>query len=118
MTRILGGVTLITPQSWSESYTVIDSVGTSEAGTDLVEVVRKNKYSVSASFNCTSVWYHKFMTLAQNNQLTLVTYDPVTNQNQERTVRMRDFSAEWQQYSDNVRGTIGLWVVSFTLTEF
>lgn len=118
MTRILGGVTLITPQSWSESYSVIDSTSTSEAGTDLVEVVRKNKLTINASFNCSSMWYHKFLELAQNNQLTYRAYDHLNNVILDRTVRMRDFSAEWQQYSDSVDGTNGLWAISFTLTEF
>lgn len=118
MTRILEGVTLITPQAWSESYSVVESTNTSEAGTDLVEVVRKNKLTITASFNCTSLWYHKFMELSQINQLTYRAYDHLSNLIQDRIMRMRDFTAEWQQYSDSVGGTQGLWVIGFTLTEF
>ena len=118
MTRTLGGVTLITPQSWSESYSVVESTNTSEAGTDLVDVTRQGKLSVSASFNVSSRWYHILYELSQRTSMTLNTYDPLTDTNKDRTVRMRDFSAEFQQYSEKNTETQGYWVVSFSLIEF
>ena len=118
MTRTLGGVTLITPQSWSENYDVVESTNISEAGTDLVEVTRQDKLTISAQFNCSSTWYHKLYELSQYTSLTLNIYDPKTNANKDRAVRMRDFSAEWQPYSDNIAGTQGYWVVGFSLIEF
>ena len=116
--RILGGTTLPKPTQWDQSYSWIESVNSSEAGTDLVNITRSNKLSVSASFNCTSRMYSLLYNLSQNAWLYLQTYDPLTNTTGNRKVRMRDFSASFQQYSDNVSGTTGLWAVSFSLTEF
>ncbi len=118
VTRTLGGVTLPKPNQWDESYSVIENVNTSEAGTDLVNIVRQNKLSVTTQFNCSSSLYHKLYELSQSPYLFLQTYDPLTDSTGLRKVRMRDFSASFQQYSDNVPGTTGLWVVSFSLTEF
>lgn len=118
VTRTLGGVTLPKPIQWDESYSVIENTNTSEAGTDLVNLVRQNKLSVSCSFNCSTRLYHSLYSLSQQTSLTLQTYDPLLDTTGNRTVRMRDFSASFQQYSDNVPNTTGLWVVSFNLTEF
>ena len=45
-------VKLFTPESWEESYAVIENTNQTEAGTDQVIVTRYDKLSVSASFNC------------------------------------------------------------------
>lgn len=116
VTRTLGGVTLIKPQQWDETYTWLENVNTSEAGTDLVNIIRSDKLSVSAQFNCTRVWYHQFYMLSQEPFLWLDTYDPLTDAHKLRKVRMRDFSASFQQYSDNIGE--GLWVIGFSLIEF
>lgn len=117
VTRTLGGVTLPKPQQWDESYSVVENVNTSEAGTDLVNIIRSDKLSVSAQFNVTRVWYHKLYELSQEPYLFLNTYDPLTDAHKLRKVRVRDFTASFQQYSDNNYGE-GLWVVGFNLTEF
>ncbi len=118
VTRILGGEVLPKPIQWDESYTVIENVNTSEAGTDLVNIFRQNKLSVSAQLQCTSRLYHKLYTMSQQPHLYLQTYDPLTDATGNRKMRMRDFTASFQQYSDNVPNTTGLWVVGFSLTEF
>lgn len=115
ITRTLGGIPLIRPNQWDESYSVVETVNTSEAGTDLVDVVRSNKLTVSTSFNCSSRWYKIFAELSERASLILNSYDPLTGANKNRTVRMRDFQGSFQRYSDNLDG---MWVVSFTLIEF
>ncbi|MBR5299111.1 MAG: hypothetical protein IKU36_02545 [Bacteroidales bacterium] len=118
MNITLGGVQLITPITWNESYSIVEATSTSEAGTDLVSVTRQNKLTVSASFQVTSRWYHKLYELSQMASLTLTKYDPLANTSTNRTVRMRDFSAELQQHSESVPDTTGVWSVSFSLIEF
>lgn len=118
VTRTLGGEVLPKPTQWDESWTVIENVNTSEAGTDLVNIVRQDKLSVSAQFQCTSRLYHKLYTMSQQPYQYLQTYDPLTDATGNRKMRMRDFTASFQQYSDNVPNTTGLWVVGFSLTEF
>lgn len=116
VTRTLGGVTLMKPTQWDESYAIIENVNTSEAGTDLVNIVRSDKLTVSAQFNVSRVWYHQFYMMSQEPYLWLDTYDPLTDAHKLRKVRMRDFSASFQQYSDNIGE--GLWVIGFSLIEF
>lgn len=118
VTRILGGVTLPKPEQWDESYSWVENVNTSEAGTDLVNIVRSNKLSVSVQFNCTSRLYSKLYNLSQQPYLFLQSYDPLTNTTGIRKVRIRDFSASFQKNSDNIGFTTGMWVVGFSLTEF
>lgn len=118
VTRTLGGEVLPKPIQWDESYSWVENVNTSEAGTDLVNLIRSNKYSVTVQFNCTSRLYHKLYELSQRPFLFLQTYDPLTDETGLRKVRMRDFTASFQLYSDNVPNTTGLWVVGFSLTEF
>ena len=118
VTRVLGGVTLPRPNQWDETYSWIENVNTSEAGTDLVNIVRSNKLSVSASFNCTSRLYSQFYTLSQNAWMYLQEFDPLTGTTGNRKMRMRDFNASFQEHSDNVPNTTGLYVVTFSLTEF
>lgn len=118
VTRTLGGEVLPKPNQWDESYSWLENVNTSEAGTDLVNIVRSNKLSVTAQFNCTSHLYHKLYAMSQESYLFLQTYDPLTNATGLRKVRIRDFTASFQQYSDSVPNTTGLWVVNFSLTEF
>lgn len=118
VTRTLGGVTLPKPIQWDESYEWLENTNRSEAGTDLVNVIRQDKLFVNAQFNCTSRLYHQLYALSQRPYQFLQTYDPLTDATGLRKVRMRDFTASFQQYSDNVPNTIGLWVVGFSLTEF
>lgn len=118
MTITLGGVQLITPITWNESYSVVEATSASEAGTDLVSVTRSNKLTVTASFQVTSRWLHKLYELSQMASLVLTKYDPLSNTTSNRTVRMRDFSADLQQHSERVPDTTGVWSVSFTLIEF
>lgn len=115
--RTLNGIELITPTQWDENYEWLENVNTSEAGTDLVDIVRSNKLSVSASFQCSSRWYHILYEMSQEAVLALRSYDPLTNAPKLRDVRMRDFSASFQQFSDKLEGE-GLWVVNFSLKEF
>lgn len=118
MTITLDGETLFEPVTWNESYSVVESTSTSEAGTDLVNVTRSDKLQVSASFQCSSLWYHKFHTMSVKPQLVLTKYDSLTNTTSNRTVRMRDFSGELQRYSKDIPGSNGYYNVGFTLIEF
>lgn len=115
---ILDGVNLITPTSWNESYSTIESESTSEAGTSMVEVVRMDILTATASFQVSSRWLHILYELSLKSEMTLTKYDPRTNGTRTRTVRIRDFSAEFVKNSEKLRTTNGLWNVSFTIKEF
>ena len=42
------------PNSWNTVREVIENVGTTEAGTDIVDIKRVGKMTISVSYNCSS----------------------------------------------------------------
>lgn len=114
----IDGVILPMPTSWKTDNNTVDVVNTTEAGTDIVVLTRKDKQNISLSFNVDTEWYKKFLTIRDSEPLSVSTYDPITNAYQIKQMRMRDFSATMVENSDTTPGTVGLWVVSFTLIEY
>ena len=129
-----GDTQILWPLTWDESFTTIEDVQQSEAGTDDVAVTRDDKLSVSASFKVSAYWLGIFKTYKAANSFVLSRYDGTTQGYDTRTVRMRGFTQKRIRWSENVLydgvpvtpnsnedPTIaagGLWEVSFTLEEF
>ena len=112
------GETIFTPTSWEEESVVVETVNETEAGTDQIIVIRYDKLTVSASFQCSSRWAGKFKTYSKQSDITVSLYDIETHAYKDRTMRMRSFKATPIEHSERKRGTDGLWTVSFTLEEF
>lgn len=107
------------PIEWSENSEVVENAMTTEAGTDVVDVLRVDKLTVTASFDVSSVWLATFKGWANSTSaLAVKIYDPVTDAYVERSMRIRNFISNLVQNSDNTSGTIGLWNVTFDLIEF
>lgn len=107
------------PIEWSENSEVVENAMTTEAGTDVVDVLRVDKLTVTASFDVSSVWLATFKGWANSTSaLAVKIYDPVTDAYVERSMRIRNFVSNLVQNSDNTSGTIGLWNVTFDLIEF
>lgn len=111
-------VKLFTPESWEESYTVVESTNQTEAGTDQVIVTRYDKLSVSASFPCSSRWAARFAEFRDKDSIQVKLYDLKTQGYKTRTMRMRNFKTSPEKHSEKTRGTNGLYTVSFDLEEF
>ena len=111
-------VKLFTPESWEESYTVVESTNQTEAGTDQVIVTRYDKLSVSASFPCSSRWAAAFATFRDKDSIQVRLYDLKTQGYKTRTMRMRNFKTGPEKNSEKTRETNGLYTVSFDLEEF
>ena len=109
---------LFTPEKWEESYEVIETTNQTEAGTDQVIVTRYDKLSVSASFNCSSRWAAKFAMFRDQDSIGVKIYDLKDQEYKTRTMRMRNFKTGPEKNSEKVKGTNGLYVVSFDLEEF
>lgn len=105
-------------KKWSEDYDTIEEVNTSEAGTDIVDVARYNKLSVSCSIGCLSTMAKQLMAFSEMSYFTLKKYDILTEAYKEYTVRMRDFKVDRIEQSESVTVSNGLWKVSFKLEEF
>lgn len=107
------------PIEWSENSSVVENAMTTEAGTDVVDVLRVDKLTVTASFDVSSVWLATFKGWANSTSaLTVDIYDPVTNAYKQRSMRIRNFVSNIVQNSDNTSGTIGLYNLTFDLIEF
>lgn len=107
------------PISWNETPGVVENVNTTEAGTDVIDVLRVDKLSVNASFNVSSAWLATFKGWANSTSaLTVKIYDAVTDAYVTRYMRIRNFTNNLVENSDRTSGTIGLWNLTFDLIEF
>lgn len=107
------------PKTWNEVPEVVENVNTTEAGTDVVDVLRVDKLTVNASFDVSSTWLGTFKGWANSTSaLTVKIYDAVTDAYITRYMRIRNFAANLVENSDNTSGTIGLYNLTFDLIEF
>ena len=106
------------PTSWSTRRDVVENVGTTEAGTDVVDIMRVGKITITASYNVSSDWLVQFEAWAdETSALTVKLYDPATSAYITKSMRMRNFTSDYVAHSKNTSGTLGLYVVSFDLIE-
>jgi hypothetical protein len=107
------------PDSWTTRRDVVENVGTTEAGTDVVDIMRVGKLTITASYNVSSNWLVQFEAWAdETSPLSVKLYDPATSAYIIKDMRMRNFTSDYVKYSKNTSGTLGLYVVSFDLIEF
>lgn len=118
---------LPSPSSWQISFGVIETVMTTEAGTDVVDATRVGKITITAQFklaegaSSTDAIGQEVKTLqgfATAGVLTVKYYDPGTAAYIEKTMRMRDFSATLVAKSDKLTAVNGVWNVGFKLIEY
>lgn len=116
---VINAVNLPVATLWNETAEVVENVNTTEAGTDVTDILRVDKLTVNASFDVSSTWLGTFKGWANStSKLTVKIYDSVTDAYITRYMRIRNFSYNLVQYSDRTNGTIGLWTVTFDLIEF
>lgn len=106
-------------RTWNENAEVVENVNTTEAGTDISDVLRVDKLTINASFDVSSAWLATFKGWAnETTPLTVQIYDAVSGGYVSRYMRIRNFTNNLVEYSDRTSGTIGLWNVTFDLIEF
>lgn len=106
------------PATWEESLEVVENVFSTEAGTDVVDIVRTGKLTVNVGCRQTAAWAKTFKQFSALSSFTLKIYDPLTEAYAEHTVRMRDFRSALVKGTDRMSVSEGLWDISFTLKEF
>ena len=110
---------ILRPTKWELTYDVIENVNQTEAGTDVVNVIRKDKLSISASYKCSSIWAKKFQQYNNlSGSITVSIYDPYTDGYKDYTMRMRNFKMNLKPKSEFVRYGNGIYEVSFKLIEY
>lgn len=107
------------PITWEETPNIVENSNTTEAGTDIVDIMRVDKLTVTASFDVSSAWLATFKGWANStSKLTVKIYDSVTDGYVTRYMRIRNFVSNLVKNSDKNSGTKGLWNVTFDLIEF
>lgn len=106
------------PTKWQEKRTVVENIAQTEAGTDVVTVVRKRKLTISCAFKCSSNCAGLFTYLSLQNTVTVKAYDPVMNDYVENQMRVRNFTSNLVENSEKTPDTHGLYEISFDLIEF
>ena len=103
------------PKSVTMASKTLENVATSEAGTDLVTVVRSSKKSWTMTFNLTSVKKDVIKNLCTLESCSM-TYMGTTYP----TVRVRDYQEKLVENSEWIASdrTEGLYEVSVKVTEF
>lgn len=100
------------PVSQKRNSKTVENVSQSEAGTDLVCVVRPSKNLWSFSFNLSPAKRAVLESLCEDESTTMI-YQGVTY-----TVRVRDFQEELVEGSEWLTSTEGLFKCSVKVTEF
>ena len=104
--------------SMSENYDTIETVNTSEAGTDIVQVARLGKLTLNIRYKMLSSFIPTLETWAfDNSYKTVSIYDFVTGAYKDRTMRMRKYTKKLVKHSQDLTVTTGIWEVSFDLIE-
>lgn len=115
----INSTNLPVPKTWNEIAEVMENVNTTEAGTDIVDIMRVDKLTVNASFDVSSSWLATFKGWANStSKLTVKIYDSVSNAYVTRYMRIRNFNQNLFENSDKNSGTFGLWTITFDLIEF
>ncbi len=104
--------------SMEEKYDTIESVNTSEAGTDIVQTERIGKLTLSIKYKILSSWISTFEGWSfENTYKTVSIYDFVTGAYKDRQMRMRNYKKSLVKNSEDLTVTTGIWEVSFDLIE-
>lgn len=106
------------PITWDITYETKETVNETEAGTDQIIMIRKNKISISAAFQVSSRIYAFFQTLKEEDYFSVSFYNPIEDTTRAYQMRLRDFIPSLVQNSAKKRGTSGLWNITFTLIQF
>lgn len=117
----LNTTTLPIASGWSESYDEIETVNVSEAGTDIVDVTRLGKLTLSLSYRLMGSYATTFESFAfSDDPISVYLYDPSTNSyGSARSMRMRNYKKKLVESSDKCADTVkGMYDFSFSLIEF
>ena len=104
--------------SMNENYATIETVNTSEAGTDIVQTQRLNKLTLNISYTMLSDFIPTLEGWRDSTTyLTISMYDFTMNAYKDRQMRMRNYKKSLVKNSQDLTVTTGIWKVSFDLIE-
>lgn len=100
------------PGTFSDNFEPLENIFTTEAGTKISNIVRLDRYSWSAEFNCTSRMRERIAQLVKTPEVTC------TIAGQEYTGSLRlDGANTLVANSDKAQGTNGLWIIKLRFEQ-
>lgn len=101
--------------TWSETYDPVEFTEQTEAGTDVIVIIRGSKLRVDCGgrYLSSDVKLLEKFRPEEKRKFTLTLSDGTTHE-----VRMRGYSKSRVQKSETIADTSGIWDVSFSLIEF
>ena len=106
------------PSTFTESHNTIENVDKSEAGTDIVNVTRYGKLSISMTIKCLQPTVETIAAFETKPAFTFKRYNPALGIYEERTVRMRNLSVSLLKGSQDLSSVDGVWQMVFRLEEY
>lgn len=101
-----------------ENYDTIETVNTSEAGTDIVQVARVDKLKLSISYTMLSDFIPTLEGWKNSTTyLTVDIFDFTMGAYKQRQMRLRNYKKSLVKNSQDLSVTTGIWKVSFDLIE-
>lgn len=108
-----------TPQTgWEELSNVIENTQQSEAGTDMIDVVRYDKLSITITTSGDSNLAKLYKFFSKQDSIQVKIYDVLDEAYKTRTMRMRNLTLSRRKNTDNLSTTNGIWDISCTLEEY
>lgn len=114
----MNGVAIPFPDSpIKKSYETKETIGSSEAGTDILQIRRMDKMKLSCSYQLMGSWCDFFEKLyLSGDPFTVKIYRHKENDYIEKTMRLRDYSDALVKGSERL-DIGGMYQISFTLIE-
>ena len=106
------------PNSVDFSNEVLENVNETEAGTDIVQIRRMKKTTISMSFRLMDSYLAFFEGYAYSSStITVSIFDATTQAYITKTMRMRNFKYSLVEKSELVNDINGMYDISFDLIE-
>ena len=104
--------------TWNESYNVIETVGSAEDGSDVIQIKKTGKLTVNVGTRVTEAWANSFQAYAESSALITVSiYDSNARAYKTRKMRLRNFQKNKVPKSEDLANFYGIWDCSFDLIE-
>ena len=106
------------PNSMDISNEVLENINETEAGTDIAQIRRIEKLTISMSFRLMDSYLAFFETFAfSTNYIQVQFYSATLQTYQMKNMRMRDFKYKLVESSEKVHDINGMYDISFSLIE-
>lgn len=106
------------PNSLDISNEVLENINETEAGTDIAQIRRMEKLTISMSFRLMDSYLAFFEGYAySSNTIGVSLYSATDKAYQTKTMRMRNFQYKLVESSEKVQDINGMYDISFSLIE-